>query len=126
MYNSQKDFHKKLLGQVGEKQVVKYLKKNKFKILEKNYTCPVGEIDILAKDGDYLCFLEVKTRVNENYGTPSMAVTPDKQRHIALAATSYLKRKSLLDAYCRFDVAEVLFEDNDNFAINYIEDAFRI
>ena len=126
MYNSQKDFHKKLLGQVGEKQVVKYLKKNKFKILEKNYVSPVGEIDIIAKDGDYICFIEVKTRINENYGTPSEAVTIDKQRHIALTATSYLKKKSLLDAYCRFDVAEVLFDDNQDFTINYIEDAFRI
>lgn len=124
MYNSQKDFHKKLLGRIGEKQVVNYLKKNKFKILEKNYKTSLGEIDIIAKDGEYICFVEVKARVNDNYGTPSEAVTPEKQRHIALTATLYLKNNSLLDAYCRFDVAEVYVDDNGKYTVNYIKDAF--
>ena len=118
--------YNKELGQIGENIAKNYLKQQGYRIIKTNFSNKIGEIDIIAKDGDYICFIEVKTRVNENYGTPSMAVTPDKQRHIALTATSYLKKKSLLDAYCRFDVAEVMFDDNDNFTINYIEDAFRI
>lgn len=128
MYNSQKDFHKKLLGRLGEKQVVKFLKKKGYKILERNYKTPLGEIDVICADKEYVCFVEVKTRENLNFGLPSEAVTPEKQRHIALTATAYLKAKDLLDSFCRFDVAEVMFFDGDKtkFEINYIEDAFRI
>ena len=119
MQTTQKNFYKKLFGEVGEKQAVKYLKKQKCKILEKNYTTHLGEIDIICKDGEYTVFVEVKTRKNNNYGEPSEAVNKFKRQKYFKVATEYLMRKGLLDSPCRFDVIEI-----ENGKINHIKDAF--
>lgn len=70
MRDTSKDFYKKLLGRTGEVKAEKFLKKLGYKILAKNYKTVVGEIDIIAKDGDTVVFVEVKTRTNEKYGAP--------------------------------------------------------
>lgn len=107
------------IGAKGEFDATAYLKKKKYKILEKNYKNKLGEIDIIAKDKDYLVFVEVKTRSSQFFGRPSEAVTPTKQHKVRMAAQFYLKDKKLYDQPCRFDVIEVL--DGE---INHIENAF--
>lgn len=116
-----KDFYKKLLGRVGEDKAARFLRKRGCKILAKNYKNDIGEIDIVAKDGEVVAFVEVKTRTSDIYGEPSEAVTRNKRRKYALVATEYLVRNNLNDAPCRFDVVEI---KNDE--INYIKDAFTL
>ena len=110
MSDTQKNFYKKLLGSVGEKTAVKFLKKKKYKIVKTNEVTPLGEIDIIAKDGEYLVFLEVKARKDDQFGAPREAVTPLKQRHIVNSAKFYLKKENQLDEKVRFDVIEVFLE----------------
>ena len=125
MSDSQKNFYKKLLGKVGEKCAVKYLKKNKYKILEQNYATHFGEIDIIAKDSDYYVFIEVKTRTSDKFGEPMEAVTDFKQRHIIRSAQSYLMTNKIDENQIkiRFDVIEVKSENGKN-EINHIKNAF--
>jgi len=115
--NTSEDFHNKILGKKGEKAAVKYLKKNKYKILEKNYSCHFGEADIIAKDKDEIVFVEVKTRTSLYYGTPAESVTPKRQENYRRIAASYLHD---VDKYfIRFDIIEVL--DGE---ITHIKNAF--
>ena len=121
MSDTQKNFYKKLLGSVGEKTAVKFLKKKKYKILKTNQVTPFGEIDIIAKNGEYLVFLEVKARKDERFGTPREAVTEQKQRHIKNSAKFYIQKENLFDEKIRFDVIEVFLENGE---VNHIENAF--
>ncbi len=121
MQFAQKNFHKKLLGKLGEEQAAKYLTSQNIKILERNYKNSFGEIDIIAKDGDYTVFVEVKTRSSESFGAPSEAVDYRKRQKYFKIATAYLTSKNLTDTAVRFDVIEV-----ENGKINHIIDAFSL
>ena len=119
MSHSPQDVHKKVLGKKGEKLVADYLKKQGCKIIKKNYRTPFGEADIIAKDGDELAFVEVKTRTSDLYGTPSEAVGREKrQRYYRIAEFYWLQTKEEPNA--RFDVAEVYADGT----IEYIKNAF--
>ena len=108
MSDTQKNFHKKLLGNVGEKQSAKFLKKIGYEILCKNFKTAIGEIDIVAKDGDTVVFCEVKTRTSDLFGLPSEAVDKLKRKKYVLVAEQYLVKKyRKIDVKCRFDVIEV-------------------
>ena len=98
------------LGKFGEKSAVKFLKKNRHKILEKNYDLKIGEIDIIAYDKkeDCICFIEVKTRTSDAFGKPREAVDLKRQKRYKNAAVCYLKSNRLLNARTRFDVIEIL------------------
>lgn len=106
-------------GVSGESIATKYLKDKKYKILECNYKNFIGEIDIIAKDRDYLVFVEVKARSTSAFGRPSEAVDWRKQNKLRMVANVYLKEKHLFDTPCRFDVVEVLGRE-----INHIINAF--
>ena len=95
-------------GDVGEQLAVFYLKTHFYKIIATNYRCRFGEIDIIAKKGEYLVFVEVKYRKNADMGYPYEAVTYYKQQHIKKTATWYLKENELHDIACRFDVIDIL------------------
>lgn len=117
MRDTPKDFYNKNLGKQGEKAALKYLKKNKYKILERNYSCNFGEADIIARDKDDIVFIEVKTRTSIYYGTPAEAVTPKRQENYRRIAASYLHD---VDKYpIRFDIIEIL--DGE---ISHIKNAF--
>ena len=88
-------------------------------ILEYNYYTSYGEIDIIAKDGVCIVFVEVKYRKNANFGLPREAVNFQKQNKLRLVATSYIRKYRLLDKQCRFDVIEILGKE-----ITHIKDAF--
>ena len=78
-------------GNIGEDLAVKYLKKHGYKIVERNYTCQFGEIDIIAKDKDTIVFVEVKTRTNLNFGHPFEAINKTKLQHIYQTGLFYLQ-----------------------------------
>ncbi|MBI4777484.1 YraN family protein [Candidatus Desantisbacteria bacterium] len=108
------------LGQCGEEKAADYLVKQRIKILEKNYRCGYGEIDIIAKDKDTLVFVEVKTRKTSTYLSPLLAVNKHKQLQISKVALHYLLEKKLKEIPCRFDVVTVVDEE-----IQWIKGAFE-
>ena len=115
---SDKDKENKRLGRRGENKAARYLKQNGYKIVERGYRNPFGEVDIIASKGDVLAFIEVKTRTNEEFGTPSEAVDRRRQEKYIKAAEYYFYGKQI-DVTVRFDVIEILRGE-----INHIENAF--
>jgi len=109
----------KVKGCKGELLAEQYLKKQKYKILEKNYRNKIGEIDIIAKEKETLVFVEVKARETVIFGRPCEAVTPYKQNKIRGVANYYLMLNGWSERDVRFDVVEVL--DGE---INHIQNAF--
>ena len=109
-----------VLGVQGEIVAAEYLKNKKYKILEKNFTTKIGEVDIIAQLKDIIVFVEVKQRGTKRYGLPREAVTPYKQNKIRLVASQYLLSKNMIDAKVRFDVVEILGD-----SITHIENAFQ-
>ncbi|MBI3989976.1 MAG: YraN family protein [candidate division NC10 bacterium] len=113
------------LGERGELAAKAYLQALGYRILLENYTTPAGEVDLIAKDGEVLVFVEVKARSSSGYGPPEAAVTPWKQRQIARAAERYLLEAGLKETACRFDVVAVTFSsDEGSPQITLIKDAF--
>lgn len=97
------------LGTVGEEKAVTYLLQNNYTILEKNYRVGrLGEIDIIARDAEYICFIEVKTRRSDTFGTPGESVTIPKQKKIHRIAAIYLSNMRSTKEYIRFDVIEII------------------
>ena len=111
---------KKELGNFGEEIAVKYLEENQYKIVERNFYCKQGEIDIIAEDEKEIVFIEVKTRSNIKFGKPSESVNQIKQKHIYNSAKYFLYKIRLLDIPVRFDVIEILIS-NGKFNINHIK-----
>ena len=111
--------NKRELGAEGEARARAYLLGKGAKILEMNYRRPTGEIDIIARQGRTLMFVEVKRRSSLRFGRPSEAVNRQKQAHILRTAQLYLQEKRLEDAPVRFDIIEVLPDE-----IRHIENAF--
>lgn len=108
-------------GQEYEAMAAKYLEEKGYGILERNYRCPYGEIDIIAKDGSYLVFVEVKYRGSAAWGIPEEAVDGRKQRRISRAALSYYGHHGYEQGIpCRFDVIGV----DGRGMISHIENAF--
>ncbi len=95
------------LGKIGEKLAVAHLKKMKYKILERNYKCPLGEVDLVARDQNTLVFIEVKTRKTKDFGGPAAAVDLHKQRQLSKVALHYLNQKKLNNVPARFDVVAI-------------------
>lgn len=87
-----------------EKAAAFYLEQSGYEILEYNYRCKIGEIDLIAKDGEYLVFCEVKYRRSEDKKNPLEAVNKKKQKTIVRCAQWYLTEHNLWDVPCRFDV----------------------
>ena len=117
-------YNRKQLGKRGETKAIAFLKKQGFKILERNYCVKSAEIDIIAKDHGTICFIEVKTRSNTTKGLPREAVTRTKQNKIIHASLIYLKNNKLSESKVRFDVIEVQ-QENGKFSFNLIKNAFQ-
>ncbi len=121
--------YKQIVGKTGEEIAVSYLKKNKYKILEKNYTAGRGEIDIIALKKGETVFVEVKTRQNTVYGNGSEAVDFKKQKKLIETATRYILDKDpktsfrfdVIEVYGKFVSGEFCFEK-----IEHIENAFGV
>ncbi len=120
------------IGKIGEDAVVKYLKSKKLKIVERNIHISHNEIDIIAKNRDYIVFVEVKTRSTDkelysDYGTPASAVDFAKIKRTVDAARGYLYKSKYSELQPRFDVVEVYLDKQTHkiLKINHIENAFE-
>ncbi len=91
-------------GKMGESLAVGHLKKKGYRILARNYRNRFGEIDIIARHGETIVFVEVKARSSASFGTPKAAVDRNKQKKISMIALGYLKQNRSTDAKARFDV----------------------
>lgn len=116
----------KALGRWGEDKAVEYLHDKGLNILDRNYRCPVGEIDIIAMQDNTLVFIEVKTRRSLSFGLPAESVTFKKQVKYFKIAQYYMKEKGIKDWSCRFDVIEVILNRNGSCQFNHIVDAFQV
>lgn len=117
-------YKRHIIGKSGEEIAVKYLENKKYKIIEKNFKCRQGEIDIIAQDKDELVIIEVKTRKCLKYGKPAEAVNKTKRNHIYKAAEYYLYIKKLEKMYVRIDVIEVYIKEN-KYYINHIKNIIK-
>lgn len=114
------------LGDQGESIAATFLQGAGFSIVERNFRCVCGELDIIARDGRAIVFVEVKCRNNKIYGPPQLAVTPFKQRQISKAALVWLSKRRLYDAEARFDVVAIVLHDHDLPEIEHIRNAFDL
>lgn len=101
----------KLLGNRGENAAVKFLRGLGYRILARNCRNHWGEIDIIARDGDWIVFVEVKTRSTHAAGHPAEAVTTRKQTQLTKLALAWLKKRRLLDHRARFDVVAITWPE---------------
>ena len=111
-------------GALGEQAAAEYLKRRRWRILETNYRCRQGEIDLIAEDRHYLIFVEVKTRKNADFAEAREFVTAAKQRRVRTAAALWLSVHPT-DKQPRFDVIEVYGEGERVYRINHLENAFE-
>jgi putative endonuclease len=118
-----KDSRKIATGKAGEKIAADFLKKNGYRITEVNYRCPIGEIDIVARDKNELVFVEVKARKSSALGYPEEAVGVKKQKKMSQLALWYLQKKKLNDVRARFDVISILMLPAGN-DVRLIKNAF--
>jgi len=98
---------RKKIGARGEDLAISELKGHGYKIIERNYRCRHGEVDAIARDGDTLVFVEVKTRSEDSFGSPLEAVTVSKRRKISTLARWYVASRHLEEVPVRFDVVAV-------------------
>ncbi|MEG1929722.1 MAG: YraN family protein [Anaerovorax sp.] len=110
------------LGAWGEQTAAVELERKGYCILERNYRCKLGEIDLIAQDGATLVFIEVKTRRGLTYGLPCQSITPQKKRHLYGVAAFYLSYHKMEQKEVRIDVIELLKIENRWF-IHHIKDA---
>ena len=114
-----------LLGNKGEQLAAQYLKKKGYRIIERNYRCKFGEVDIIARDGGTLSFIEVKSGRSLGSNFPKESITRRKQHQISKVATFYLQRKRLTETVSRFDVVLVQFSTIPE-KIELIKGAFEL
>jgi putative endonuclease len=109
-------------GKLAEDKAAEYLKARGYRILDRRWTCPLGELDIVAFDSDTLVIVEVRSRASASYGTPAETVTKAKQKKVIKAALVYLKAKALKPETLRFDVIGF---DGDGTEPEHIINAFE-
>ncbi|NLZ52670.1 MAG: YraN family protein [Thermoanaerobacteraceae bacterium] len=114
----------KQLGAIGEKHAAEYLKSKNYKILQLNFTCRYGEIDIIAKHKKSIVFVEVKTRRSTNFGKGMEAVNFYKQQKLRKVALYYLNKNAHIFSDIRFDVIDILIQNECEIRIEHIENAF--
>jgi putative endonuclease len=112
-------------GKKGEDIAAAYLKSRGYRIIQRNYTCIFGEIDIVAKDGGIIVFVEVKSRKSETFGDPQVAVGLEKQKKISRISLKYLEEQNLYPCDARFDVVAIKMLPAGN-TVELIQNAFEL
>ncbi|MBR3181657.1 MAG: YraN family protein [Eggerthellaceae bacterium] len=120
-----KRFHNKDLGRRGESAAARYLEMRGYEVIDRNWTCPAGEADIVALDGCTLVFVEVKTRSSFEKGFPSEAVTPEKRARYEKIACWYLRDSDYVDIPVRFDIIALVVVASDRAIVRHYRDAFN-
>lgn len=116
---------KQVLGKEGERIAEQYLKRKGYKLVERNYRCAAGEVDLIVLDRRVIVFVEVKTRTGHGFGTPLEAVQPRKQRKMMRAAQFFLSQKKLHQRDARFDVVGISWPGQEPL-VEHIENAFEL
>jgi putative endonuclease len=112
-------------GRQGEGIALDYLKNEGYLIVERNYRCHLGEIDIIAKEGNIIVFVEVKSRRSGSFGEPQEAVGTKKQKKLSMIALFYLHEKKITDVNARFDIVAVHIDSGEPL-VELIRDAFDL
>ena len=112
-------------GKKGEDIAAACLRKEGYRIIERNYRCLYGEIDIIAMDAGDIVFIEVKSRKSDNFGSPEEAVGITKQKKISRVALNYLRERGLADHNARFDIVAIRFMPQGN-RVKLIRNAFDL
>lgn len=121
---SSRELHSKNLGRIGEEASVQKLVAEGYRILDRNYACRSGEIDIIAEHDGHICFIEVKTRSPRSWNSPESAVTPEKQNRIIRAANFYMAGFRV-PSPARYDIISVITDNNDQIiSVDLKKDAF--
>ena len=118
--------NKRKFGIIGEKMAQKYLKDNKYEIIENNYYTRNGEIDIIARKQNTIIFVEVKTRKNTAFGFPAEFVDYKKQQKIMKTAQLYINDNFNAEFDYRFDIIEVFHYDDNKVNFNHLKGAFEL
>ena len=113
------------LGKLGEELAFKKVKRLGYKCIARNYRCALGEIDLIAKDGDCLVFIEIKTRRGRSLGSIKEAIDKRKKRQLSKVALAYLKSNNSCDVKSRFDVVAISL-NQDKEQIEVIQNAFDL
>jgi len=114
------------LGNLGEDRACRYLIQKGFSVLERNYHSQQGEIDIIAQDGDFLVFVEVKNYSFRSLTTPLSSLRKNKRQSLIHAAQTYLYKNSIANVNCRFDVLAFYRRLDGSCAADHIKDAFYV
>lgn len=112
------------LGREGERLAERFLQQHGLKTIARHFNTPVGELDLVMRDGDTLVFAEVKTRRDRKYADPQDAVGRIKQQRMTRAAQWLVHRKRWDDRPCRFDIVTVILAPQGEPEIEHIPDAF--
>ena len=114
------------LGKEGEELAALFLRKNGYKILKRNFKNKLGEIDIIARAHDTICFVEVKMRTSDTFGDPLLAISPSKQLKLSRVALTYLKANHLMQAPARFDIVSILQDETGRDQVKVLKNAFDL
>lgn len=112
------------IGRRGEDEAARFLESRGYKVLERNYRCRYGEIDIVARDGKTVVFVEVKTRGSDRFGAPTASVDARKQKKILLTSQFYIESNRLFDSDLRFDVVGIEM-NGGKLAFELVKNAFE-
>ena len=111
-------------GKAAEDAAARHLRGCGYKILERNFTTPLGEIDIVALEGEVVCFVEVRSHSSADFGSAMEALTKEKQRRVTKAALTYMKARRLEDVEVRFDFAAVEVSEDGAAQVDLVRNAF--
>jgi len=114
----------KKIGAEGEKLAAEFLKRNNYDVIAANYRCRHGEIDIIARQGKTLIFVEVKTRSSLRFGMGMEAVNYAKQQKIRKVAMNFISEKKVLFSGLRFDVIDIFMKQPNVSQITHVKNAF--
>ena len=118
-------FQRQSTGRLGEEEAARFLRQKGYHLLHRNYTCPLGEIDIIAWKDKTLVFVEVRSRTGLSFGLPQESVDSRKQRKLQQLAWYYLKQTGQAEASCRFDVVGVMMDKSGRVKqLEHFQDAF--
>ena len=118
-------FERKILGRLGEDLALGLLKKEGYQILNQNFRAALGELDIVAKEGNTICFIEVRTKTSPEEGHPLESISFSKRRKLIQTALYYLQEKGLTEAHTRFDVIAVTPAADGQYEAELFKDAFE-
>jgi len=111
-------------GEYGEALALRHLYRQGYDILERNFSCRAGEIDLIGYDGPVMAFVEVKARSSQDFGTPAEALAPEQQQRIRRAAATYRRSRHLEHVSFRFDIVAVDLSVVGKPSCKLIRDAF--